>query len=182
VPHWFVSVRTPQFDVAVIREMIDADPRVGASSYDDEEVELGVEAASAAQAAAVAAEIVRAALPKGAAVEVALVFDEELDVVIESAAERRRDPAAEIDEVIAAFQEPLTRQDRAGGWNKDAQKRWLEYFRDLRETLRAGRSPGNAPFHLVRWLDHDGIGDGPLVERVADFQELLYRRFADKQG
>jgi len=93
-----------------------------------------------------------------------------------------RDPLVVLDDLIAALGEPLAKEDRAGGWNKRNRDRGLTYFRGLRQGLSADRVPEGAPYHLARWLDHDGIGEGPLAERVYDLQDLLHKRFANRNA
>ena len=82
-----------------------------------------------------------------------------------------------LDHLVAALAGPLSEADLAGGWNEERRREWHEYFVGLRTGLRQGKIPRGAPYHLARWLNYDGVLDGPLVHEIASLQRRLHARF-----
>ena len=82
-------------------------------------------------------------------------------------------------DLIEALQKPLSAADVAGGWTVERRDNWLRYLDGLRDGIstatRADHAGANR--HLVRWLDHDGVLAGPLLELAAETQRALRERF-----
>jgi hypothetical protein len=72
-------------------------------------------------------------------------------------------------DVTAALSEPLSDEDRKGGWTEASRTHWHIYF----HGMLAAVEPEDAGNHLIRWLDHDGIMEGPLWDRIETVQRLL---------
>ena len=87
-----------------------------------------------------------------------------------------------LDDLVDALAGPLSSADVAGGWSEEKRARWHDYFVGLRTGLRQGKIPEGAPYHLARWLNFDGILDGPLLLAVAAVQVRLFVRFGDGHG
>jgi hypothetical protein len=76
------------------------------------------------------------------------------------------DLLAAIDALIEALSAPLSRADKRAGWDERLQKSWHKHFTDLRERIAHGEWPRDERHHLMRWLNFEGIGLGPLAETV----------------
>lgn len=74
--------------------------------------------------------------------------------------------------LLDALREPLSPADIAGGWNKKSQEAAIRIAEDAIAKIRAGQKC-DAAYHFVRWLDHMGVGDGPLFEKVAEAQQSI---------
>lgn len=81
---------------------------------------------------------------------------------------------ASLKELIALLQSPLEPIDVAGGWTERAQKAAVQIAEDAIQEIQQGK-PCYASRHYVRWLDHMGVVDGPLFNRVAKSQVLMPR-------
>jgi hypothetical protein len=80
----------------------------------------------------------------------------------------------EADGILAALCMPLRAADTRGGWTEDKRHRWMNIFAAITDDLANGRMPTDASHHLARWLDHEGIGAGPLYWRIVEFQPMLW--------
>jgi hypothetical protein len=83
------------------------------------------------------------------------------------------DLLASIDALIEALSAPLSRADKRAGWDERLQKSWHKHFIDLRERIAHGEWPRDERYHLMRWLNFEGIGLGPLAEHFASLQQQL---------
>jgi len=84
-----------------------------------------------------------------------------------------------IDAVVDALAASLSEADLAAGWDEETRARWYEYFVGLRAGLSRGHVPEAAPYHLARWLDFEGVHEGPLLHEIVDVQVRLFARFGD---
>ncbi|HYZ93814.1 MAG TPA: hypothetical protein VFA34_15690 [Actinomycetota bacterium] len=71
---------------------------------------------------------------------------------------------------------PLSSADKRAGWDEDLRKEWRNHFIRVREQALAGEWAHDERYHLMRWLNFDGIGRGPLADRFAAFQRQLRDR------
>jgi hypothetical protein len=86
-----------------------------------------------------------------------------------------------LDAAIEALAKPLSKEERFYGWTERSQRDWLAYLDGLRQGIWIPTDPDKASvlFHLVGWLDHEGInGHSPLVGLIAEAQGYLRDRFA----
>jgi hypothetical protein len=83
------------------------------------------------------------------------------------------DLLASIDALIECLSAPLASADKRAGWNERLQMSWRKHFIDLRERIAHGDWPRDERHHLMRWLNIDGIGLGPLAEQFASLQQQL---------
>jgi hypothetical protein len=86
------------------------------------------------------------------------------------------DLLASIDALIEALSVPLSRADKRAGWDERLQKGWRKHFIDLRERVALGEWPRNERHHLMRWLNFDGVGLGPLADQFDSLQQQLRER------
>lgn len=77
-----------------------------------------------------------------------------------------------LDALIAALKRPLSPVDLSGGWTDDLRIGALRIAERTAEQANSAE-PGSAAFHFVRWLDHEGIISGPLLELVAKAQNEM---------
>jgi hypothetical protein len=78
-----------------------------------------------------------------------------------------------IDSIIRDLSGSLADEDRKSGWTDSVQRRWLEHFLELRTRLEQGRGTRGDEHHLMRWLNFDGIGVGPLASKMRALQSEL---------
>jgi hypothetical protein len=83
------------------------------------------------------------------------------------------DVVASIDGLIDALSKPLSEADKHAGWDERLRKGWRKHFICTRNEVLTGQWRGMERYHLMRWLNFDGIGLGPLADRVAAFQQTL---------
>ena len=80
-----------------------------------------------------------------------------------------------VDEIIGDLTSTVSEDDRVDGWNHDARARWLGHFVELHGRLRRGEDTSRDAHHLMRWLNFDGIGVGPLAAKIRALQDELLR-------
>lgn len=81
---------------------------------------------------------------------------------------------ASLKELIGLLRQPLEPIDLAGGWTVRAQEAAVKIAEDAIQEIRQEK-PCYASRHFVRWLDHMGVVEGPLFNRVAKSQVLIPR-------
>lgn len=96
--------------------------------------------------------------------------------------QRVRAVIADIDDLIAALRRPLSAQDREAGWDDGTRAAWQAHFEGLHARLAGGEAPQDEQYHLMRWLNFDGIGEGPLADRMGAIQRELWELFADDEA
>ena len=74
--------------------------------------------------------------------------------------------------MLQALRQPFTPEDLRGGWTEESRRRALRTAEAAVADLRAGSLP-EAARHFVRWLDHDGVIEGPLLELAAAAQSSM---------
>ena len=87
------------------------------------------------------------------------------------------DLVAEIDSFLSALDHP-TQDDDLSGWSAEVRESTRDYLRDLRGDIESGAyrdTRRNDHHHLARW--YDGIGNGPLSDRLTNLQGSLHRVF-----
>jgi hypothetical protein len=81
---------------------------------------------------------------------------------------------SELEHLVGVLSGPLSPQDLADGWSEDSRARALQVAQRSVEELHAGKVP-DAAHHFLRWLDHDGIAAGALLDAVAAAQSAIRR-------
>jgi hypothetical protein len=67
---------------------------------------------------------------------------------------------SELENLLEALHQPFTPEDVRGGWTEEARRRALRVAEAAVADLNAGSVP-EAARHFLRWLDHDGVTEGP---------------------
>ena len=75
-------------------------------------------------------------------------------------------------ELVSALQEPLAHEDFVGGWSEPARQAALRIANDAIVKIEAGEKC-DAAYHFIRWLDHMGVCEGPLIQKVAVAQQSI---------
>jgi hypothetical protein len=88
----------------------------------------------------------------------------------------------EITALIERLRQPLTDEDRRDKWSPVSQAEWRQHFEDLRARLGAGAEPQGDQYHLMRWLNFDGIAAGELAEAANRIQRQLWDLFASDKA
>ena len=88
--------------------------------------------------------------------------------------------AAAVRKLIEDLERPLSEEDRRDGWTDQGRIQWLRHFRALENRLLRHEPPQGEQYHLMRWLNFDGIGLGPLADRCREVQRLLHDVYADE--
>jgi hypothetical protein len=91
-----------------------------------------------------------------------------------------REAVAGLDDIIEDLRQPLSAEDLAEGWTEEKQRIWLQRFLRYRAFVAAGKAPEGAEYHLMRWMDFDGIQLGPLAGKARAIQRRLWAVFADE--
>lgn len=81
----------------------------------------------------------------------------------------------ELDELIAAIEQPLTSDELVNGWSPEAQSATLGFLRSIQEAASQGREIPDVT-HGGRALDHWGVLEGPLMEAACAFYNHLDER------
>lgn len=90
---------------------------------------------------------------------------------------------AVVDGLIAALEAAPSEADVE--WSAADRQRWRDHFVALRGHIEQGTYVSSRSldhWHLMRWLNYDGIGLGPLARKVANLQQLLRNTFADEKA
>jgi hypothetical protein len=88
----------------------------------------------------------------------------------------------EMKSLVERLRDPLTAQDRAAGWNDELRDSWRRHFVELDARLARGEEPEGDQYHLMRWLNNDGLGLGPLAETINGIQRELWELFASAEA
>jgi hypothetical protein len=91
-----------------------------------------------------------------------------------------REAIAAVEDMIEDLRQPLSAEDLTEGWTEEKRRTWLRRFLRYRECVAAGESPEGAEYHLMRWMDFDGIQLGPLASKASAIQRRLWEAFADE--
>lgn len=83
------------------------------------------------------------------------------------------DVVASIEGLIDVLSKSLTDAGKLARRDERLRKRWHKHFIRAREEVLTGRWRRDERYHLMRWLNFDGIGFGPLADRFAAFQRQL---------
>ena len=68
--------------------------------------------------------------------------------------------------------EAFSDEDVAGGWTQNAREAAILITQDA--ILKINKNEKcDAAYHFVRWLDHMGVSDGPLLDKVAIAQQAI---------
>jgi hypothetical protein len=84
--------------------------------------------------------------------------------------------------LIADLSRPLSEEDRREGWTEALQRDWRQHFVELETRLRKGEAPEGDQYHLMRWLNFDGLGLGPLADQIRPIQRQLWDLFASDEA
>jgi hypothetical protein len=82
----------------------------------------------------------------------------------------------QIDEIATVLATPLDDAERADGWTERSQSAVLAGLSRLKIELESGRFGDEADYtshHLVRVVDHWGVSQGHLLERLAELRTAL---------
>ena len=74
--------------------------------------------------------------------------------------------------LLEELRRPLGVADIAGGWTKQSQEAAIRIAEDAILQIKSHQKC-DAAYHFVRWLDHMGVGEGPLLKQVADAQQSI---------
>lgn len=85
---------------------------------------------------------------------------------------------AELGELIAVLEQPLSSLELTNGWTSQSQSAILSLLRNLREAIRFDRTLPE--LNIGRGLDHWGIEGGPLIEKICAVSNELRDRSVQK--
>ena len=88
---------------------------------------------------------------------------------------------ARVEGLIEKLGQPISSAEAADGWTEEPRRDWIKFFVDLRNRLRDGkpltRKEKSSFVHIGRWMDHDGIIGGELLDEACRISNDLGQSF-----
>ncbi len=77
-----------------------------------------------------------------------------------------------LDGLLGRLNKSATGRDVDGGWREETRDAVIKIILTAKDQIQRGVRC-DAAFHFVRWMDHMGLVDGPLLQEISKVQCAL---------